>query len=71
MQISITEIKSVPQNITIKAVEYYELKRKAGAYDRQVNRSKLHMKNLNASMTSQERHAKAIKAANARWHKEV
>lgn len=71
MQIAITEIKSAPQNITIKASEYYELKRKANAYDTHNARSSAHMKAYNNAKTPQERQATARKAALARWNKEA
>lgn len=71
MQISISEIKSAPQNITIRTTEYYTLKRKAEAYDKQISASKLNITNFNARMTPEQRRTFARKAANARWHKEV
>lgn len=71
MQISITEVKSTPQTITIRASEYYELKRKANAYDTHNAHSSAHMTAFNNSKTKEERQALARKAAAARWHKEA
>lgn len=71
MQISITEVKTAPQEITIRASEYYELKRKAAAYDTQNHKSALRMTAFNNSMTKEQRQALARKAAAARWHKEA
>ena len=70
MQITISEVKSTPQTITIRASEYYELKRKATAYDTHNAKSSKHMKAFNNSKTKEERQALARKAAAARWHKE-
>ena len=71
MQITISEVKSTPQTITIRASEYYELKRKANAYDTHNASSSAHMKAFNNSKTKEERQALARKAAAARWHKEA
>ena len=71
MNISITEVKTAPQEITIRASEYYELKRKANAYDTHNAHSSAHMKAFNDSMSKEERQAHARKAAAARWHKEA
>lgn len=71
MQIAITEVKTAPQMITIRASEYYELKRKANAYDTHSANSSAHMTAFNNSKTKEERQALARKAAAARWHKEA
>ena len=71
MRISISEVKSAPQNITIRASEYYELKRKASAYDLHNAKSSAHMTAYNNTKTPEERKELARKAAQKRWHKEV
>ena len=71
MQISITEIKSRPQTITITQKDYYDLKRKAEAYDKQISASKQNIAKFNSGMTSEERKEFARQAAYKRWHKEV
>ena len=67
MQISITNIKTVPQNITIKTSEYYKLKRKAEAYDKQKAKRSETMKRTNDKMTREERVKSAKHAATIRW----
>lgn len=69
MQISITEIKSKPQTILITQRDYYTLKRKAEAYDKQINASKQNIAKFNSAMTSEQRKEFARKAALARWKK--
>ena len=71
MQISITEIKSQPQTITITQKDYYDLKRKAEAYEKQISASTQNIAKFNSGMTSEERKEFARKAAYKRWHKEV
>lgn len=67
MQISITNIKSIPQNITIKTSEYYTLKRKADAYDIQKAQRSATMTRTNNKLTPAQRTESARKAARARW----
>ena len=69
MQISITEIKSKPQTIVITQRDYYTLKRKAEAYDKQVNASTMNITKFNAGMSPEQRKEFARKAALARWRK--
>ncbi len=69
MKITITGIKTIPQNITIKASEYYSLKHKAEAYDKQKAKRSATMKNTNNKLTPAERSESARKAAKARWSK--
>ena len=69
MQVSITNIKSIPQNITIKTSEYYKLKRKADAYDKEHATKRQTMSTINNSRSKQERQQLARKAALARWNK--
>ena len=69
MQISITNIKSIPQTITIKTSEYYALKHKADAYDKQKAQRSATMAHTNSKLTPAQRTQSARKAALARWHK--
>lgn len=69
MQVSITDIKTIPQNITIRTSEYYTLKHKAEAYDKQKAKRSLTMKSTNNKLTPQQRSESARKAAAARWNK--
>ena len=70
MQISITNIKTIPQNITIRTSEYYTLKHKADAYDKQKAQRSATMKQTNNKLTPAQRKESARKAAQARWSKE-
>lgn len=70
MQISITVIKSIPQTITIKTSEYYTLKHKADAYDKQKAQRSATMTSTNAKLSPAQRTQSARKAALARWHKD-
>ena len=67
MQISITNIKTIPQNITIQTSEYYTLKHKADAYDKQKAKRSATMKQTNSKLTPAQRTESARKAAQARW----
>ena len=67
MQISITDIKTIPQNITIRTSEYYTLQHKADAYDKQKAQRSATMKNTNNKLTPAQRTQLARKAAQARW----
>ena len=69
MQVSITDIKTIPQNITIRTSEYYTLKHKAEAYDKQKAKRSLIMKRTNNKLTPAQRTESARKAAQARWNK--
>ena len=69
MQISITDIKTIPQNITIRTSDYYTLKHKADAYDKQKAKRSETMKHTNNKLTSMQRIESARKAALARWNK--
>lgn len=69
MQVSITDIKTIPQNITIRTSEYYTLKHKAEAYDKQKAKRSFTMKSTNNKLTPQQRSESARKAAAARWNK--
>ena len=67
MQVSITDIKTIPQNITIRTSEYYTLKHKAEAYDKQMAKRSVTMKHTNSKLTPALRTESARKAAQARW----
>ena len=67
MQVSITDIKTIPQNITIRTSEYYTLKHKAEAYDKQKAKRSETMKQTNNKLTPAQRTQSARKAAQARW----
>ena len=69
MQISITDIKTIPQNITIRTSEYYTLKHKADAYDKQKAKRSVTMKRTNNKLTPTQRTESARKAAQARWNR--
>lgn len=69
MQVSITDIKTIPQNITIRTSEYYTLKHKAEAYDKQKAKRSLTMKSTNNKLTPAQRTESARKAALSRWNK--
>ena len=69
MKISINNIKTVPEYITIRRSEYLELKSKADRFEKRSNASKNNIKTLNAQRTPKERSELARKAAQARWNK--
>lgn len=69
MQVSITDIKTIPQNITIRTSEYYTLKHKAEAYDKQKAKRSATMKRTNNKLTQAQRIESARKAALSRWNK--
>ena len=71
MQVSITDVKTIPQNITIKTSEYYALKHKADAYDKQKAKRSATMKETNNKLTPSQRTESARKAAQARWNKDI
>ena len=65
--ISITDIKTIPQTVTIRTSEYYTLKHKADAYDKQKAKRSATMKSVNNKLTPAQRSESARKAAQARW----
>lgn len=69
MQISITNIKTEPEVITITRREYNELKAKATRYDRRHAQLIENAHNQNNARTPEQRKAIAQKAAQARWNK--
>lgn len=69
MQITISDVKTIPQNITIKTSEYYTLKHKAESYDKQKAKRSETMKRTNNKLTPAQRKESARKAAQARWSK--
>lgn len=69
MQISITNIKTIPQTITINTSDYYKLKRKAELYDKAHATKSQTWQRINNSKSAQERQALARKAAQSRWNK--
>ena len=69
MKITIDNIKSAPEYITIRCSEYLELKHKADRFEKRSTASKNNIKSLNAQRTQKERHELAQKAALARWNK--
>lgn len=69
MKITINNIKSVPEYITIRRSEYIELKSKAERFDKRSNASKEFIKSVNANRSAEERSRYARKAAQARWNK--
>ena len=69
MKITINEIKSVPEFITIRRAEYVELKSKAHRYDERKAKETAHINKLNNNRTKEERSMYARKAAAARWSK--
>ena len=71
MKVSITDIKTIPQNITIRTSDYYTLKHKADAYDKQKAKRSETMKRTNNKLTSMQRIESARKAALARWNKKA
>lgn len=70
MQISITNIKTEPEVITITRREYSELKAKARRYDKRHAQLIENAHNQNNARTPEQRKAIAQKAAKARWSKE-
>ena len=69
MKISISEVKSIPEYITIRRSEYVELKSKARRYDERRSKEQKRINNLNSKRTKEERSYYAQKAAQARWSK--
>ena len=69
MKITISNIESLPEYVTIRRSEYVELKSKAERFEKRSNASKNSIITLNAKRTAEERKAIARKAAQARWNK--
>ena len=70
MKLTITNIKTAPEFITIRRSEYAELKTKATKYDQRKASDTARIHSLNAHRTPKERSELARKAAQARWNKE-
>lgn len=69
MKLTITNIKTAPEYITIRRAEYVELKSKANKYDQRKASDTARIQSLNAHRTPKERSELARKAAQARWQK--
>lgn len=69
MKITITNIKTAPEVITITRREYNELKAKATRYDTRHAQLIENAHNQNNARTPEQRKAIAQKAAQARWNK--
>ena len=69
MKITIDNIESIPEYVTIRRSEYVELKSKAARFEKRSNASKNSIISLNAKRTAEERKELARKAAQARWNK--
>ena len=69
MKITISDITSLPEFISIRRSEYVELKSKARRYDERRAKEQQHLKNINNSRSSEQRKLIAKKAAAARWSK--
>ena len=69
MRLSITQIHTTPQTITITKKEYNELKHKATKYDNLSTAHANFIKSYNSKLTPEQRKENARKAANARWGK--
>ena len=70
MQITINQIKSLPEYITIRRSEYVELKSKAQRYDERIAKNREKMQKYNNSKTKEERSLHARKAVMTRWSKQ-
>lgn len=69
MRLTITEIHTTPQTVTITKKEYNELKSKATKYDKLSRTHSNFITSYNNKLTPEERKANARKAAKARWGK--
>lgn len=69
MNITISEIKSLPEYIQVKRSEYIELKSKARKYDERRAKEQQRLTKINNSRSKEERKILAQKAAQARWSK--
>lgn len=71
MQLTITQIHTTPQTITITKKEYNELKHKATKYDALSRTHSDFITSYNAKLTPEQRKENARKAAKARWGKPI
>lgn len=71
MQITITNIHTAPQTITITKAEYNDLKHKADNYARLQRTASQNLTRTQAKLTPEQRRQKAQKAAQARWNNKV
>ena len=69
MQLTIMQIHTTPQTITITKKEYNELKHKATKYDALSRTHSDFITAYNSKLTPAQRSANAKKAAKARWGK--
>lgn len=69
MKLTITNIKTAPEFITIRRSDYLELKTKATKYDQRKASDTARIQSLNTHRTPEQRTAYARKAAQARWNK--
>ena len=69
MKITISNITSAPEYITIRRTEYVELKSKANKYDQRKASDTARITAINTHRTPKERSELARKAAQARWNK--
>lgn len=69
MQLTITQIHTKPQTITITMKEYNALKNKATKYENLSRTHSVHITAYNTKLTPEQRRQNAINAAKARWHK--
>lgn len=69
MQLTITQIHTKPQTITITMKEYNALKNKATKYENLSRTHSVYITSYNTKLTPEQRRQNAIHAANARWNK--
>ena len=69
MKITISDISSIQEFVTIRRSEYVDLRSKARRYDERRAKEQQHLKDLNASRSQEERKLIAKRAAAARWNK--
>ena len=69
MQLTITQIHTTPQTITITKKEYNELKHKATKYDNLSHTHSDFITAYNSKFTPEQRRENARKAALVRWGK--
>ena len=69
MQLTITQIHTTPQTITITKKEYNELKSKATKYEQLSRTHSDFITSYNSKLTPEQRKENARKAAKARWGK--
>ena len=67
MQLTITQIHTTPQTITIAKKEYNELKHKATKYEQLSRTHSDFITSYNSKITPEQRKENARKAAKARW----